>query len=46
MNTLFVIFLVGVFYYLFFHPLNEQEERQRTIDPVYREFAEGYDGTD
>jgi hypothetical protein len=43
MNTLFVVIMWSAVYYLFFCPLSEVEEWQRTIDPIYREFAEGYD---
>jgi len=46
MNTLFVIFMWLLVYYLIFCPLTEDERTWKIIDPIYRMFAEGYDGTD
>jgi hypothetical protein len=43
MNTLFVVIMWLSFYFLFFHPLSEQEWYQKTMDFIYREYAEGYD---
>ncbi len=43
MNTLFVIFLLGFFYYLFFHPLTTLEELHRVFDPIYFEHREDND---
>jgi hypothetical protein len=44
MNTLFVVLIWTFGYYLFFHPLNGFELIWKTVDPIYREFADGYDG--
>jgi hypothetical protein len=43
MNTLFVVIMWAAVYYLFFHPLNGFELIWKTVDPIYREFAEGYE---
>jgi hypothetical protein len=43
MNTLFVVIMWAAVYYLFFHPLNAREYLDYVMDPIYREFAEGYD---
>jgi hypothetical protein len=45
MNTFFVLLMWLGVYYLIFHPLNEEEWIGYLWDDIFREHAEGYDGS-
>jgi hypothetical protein len=46
MNTLFALMVGAFVYYLFFHPLNEREMVELTLDLIYLEYAEDNNGSD